>query len=153
MLAQRLVDFLQDRDVKYVRIQHSTAYTAPEVAHSAHVSGKDLAKTVLVKIDDQLAMAVLPANLHVDLERLREAADASSVHLATEEEFGRRFPDCELGAMPPFGHLYDMPVFVAEALTQDEAIAFNAGSNRELFQLPYADFDRLEGPRVVDFAI
>jgi len=111
-----------------------------------------LAKTVIVNIDGALAMALLPASLHVDLSQLRLAASAKNVALASEEEFKERFPDCETGAMPPFGNLYDMPVFADESLARDKEIAFNAGSHRELVRLAWEDFVRLAEPKTVRFA-
>jgi len=149
MTAQSLKSFLDTNHVKYTTISHSPAYTAQEVAASAHIPGKELAKTVIVKVDGEFAMAVLPASKHISLSRLRTAAGAGDAEIATEEEFEKLFPDCELGAMPPFGNLYDMPVFAAKELTEDEEIAFNAGSHTELVQLAYRDFDKLVHPKVV----
>ena len=148
MPAKRLKEFLDGQKVKYVVIQHSPAFTAQEIAASAHVSGKELAKTVMVRIDGKMAMAVLPASFKVDFDRLREAAGAESAELAGEAEFEDMFPGCEVGAMPPFGNLYDMEVYVSERLAEDEEIAFNAGSHTELVRLAYADFERLVSPRV-----
>ena len=148
MPAKRLKEFLDGRKVKYVVIQHSPAFTAQEIAASAHVSGKELAKTVMVRIDGKMAMAVLPASFKVDFDRLREAAGAERVELAGEAEFEDMFPGCEVGAMPPFGNLYDMEVYVSKRLAEDEEIAFNAGSHTELVRLAYADFERLVSPRV-----
>jgi Ala-tRNA(Pro) deacylase len=149
MPAQQLKSFLDSNRVKYTTITHSPEYTAQEIAASAHIPGKDLAKTVIVKVDGEFAMAVLPASMHVSLSRLREAAGAGDAEIASEEEFEKLFPDCELGAMPPFGNLYNMPVYAAEQLTEDDEIAFNAGSHSELVQLAYSDFDKLVHPKVV----
>jgi len=149
MPAQQLESFLDSNHVKYKTITHSPEYTAQEVAASAHIPGKELAKTVIVKVDGEFAMAVLPATTHLSLSRLRTAAGAGDAEIASEDEFEKLFPDCELGAMPPFGNLYDMPVFAAEQLTEDDQIAFNAGSHSELVQLAYSDFDKLVHPKVV----
>ncbi len=149
MPTQTLKSFLDNNQVKYTIITHSPEYTAQEIAASAHIPGKDLAKTVIVKIDGDFAMAVLPASMHVSLARLKEAAGAGNAEIASEEEFEKLFPDCELGAMPPFGNLYDMPVFAAKELTEDVEIAFSAGTHSELVQLAYRDFDRLVHPTVV----
>jgi Ala-tRNA(Pro) deacylase len=149
MPVQKLKEFLDSQRVKYVTIYHSPAFTAQEIAASAHVPGKELAKTVMVKIDGKLAMAVLPASFRVDLEMLKDVTGATSVELAGEKEFKDLFPACEVGAMPPFGNLYGMDVYVSEALTEDEEIAFNAGSHTELVRLAYADFERLVQPKVV----
>ncbi len=152
MPVRKLKEFLDGHGVKYVMISHSRAYTAQEIAASAHVPGKELAKTVMVQLDGEMAMAVLPASSQIDLRRLGEVTGAADVELATEGQFQGLFPDCELGAMPPFGNLYGMPVYVAEELAEDEEIAFNAGSHTELIRLRYEDFERLVEPKVVRFA-
>jgi Ala-tRNA(Pro) deacylase len=152
MPARQLQEFLNNHRIKYITVSHSLAYTAQEIAASAHITGKELAKTVIVKIDGKLAMAVLPASSHVDFKRLKRATGAAHVELASEHEFQARFPECEVGAMPPFGNLYNMDVFVAERLAEDEEIAFNAGTHTELIRLAYRDFERLVKPKVVDFA-
>jgi Ala-tRNA(Pro) deacylase len=152
MPVAKLKEFLDQNRVKYVSLRHSTAYTAQEIAASAHVKGRNMAKTVVVKLSGKLALAVLPAKYHVILEKLKAEAGAGSAELATEEEFVKTFPGCETGAMPPFGNLYGLPVYVDETLTRDEEIAFNAGSHTELIQLAYADFARLAGPTVVRFS-
>ncbi len=152
MPAQKLKDFLDRHNIKYVTISHSFAYTAQEIAASAHVAGKELAKTVMVKIDDKMAMAVLPASHKVNFDLLKRAAGASKVELANEQEFRDMFPESEVGAMPPFGNLYGMEVFVDEILSQDEEIAFNAGSHTELIKLAYRDFESLVKPKATKFA-
>jgi len=148
MPVNKLKKFLDSHDVKYDSISHSPAYSAQAIAESAHIPGKDLAKTVIVRIDDKFAMAVLPASCRVHLGHLKVAASASHVELATEIEVENLFPDCERGAMPPFGNLYDLDVYVAEELTEDEEIAFSAGSHSELIRLSYKDFDNLVTPKV-----
>ena len=153
MPAKKLKDFLDKERVKYVSITHSPAYTAQEVAASAHVHGKDLAKTVIVKVDGKLAMAVVPASQKVSLDRLCSLAGTNEVNLAGEQEFKDKFPDCEIGAMPPFGNLYDMDVYASETLSKDKEIAFNAGSHTELIQLPYQDFERLVHPKVAKISL
>ena len=152
MPAQRLKAFLDQQRVKYIALYHSPAYTAQEIAASAHVSGRELAKTVVVWLDDRLALAVVPANRNVVLEDLRVAAGAQQARRATEEEFKQQFPDCEPGAMPPFGHLYGMDVYAAETLAQDERITFNAGTHSELIQMRWADFERLAQPKIAPFS-
>ena len=149
MPVDKLRQFLDAEGVKYVLIIHSRAYTAQEIAESAHVSGKDLAKTVIVKIDGTMAMAVVPAPEKAPLARIREVVGARKVELATEDEFRSLFPDCELGAMPPFGNLYGLDVYVAESLSTGREIAFNAGSFVELVRLAYEDFERLVRPKVI----
>ena len=152
MPTQKLKEYLDSHDIKYVTISHSPAYTAQMIAASAHIPGKELAKTVMVEIDGKMAMAVLPASEHVLLRRLEEASGAKAARLASEDEFKDAFPGCDVGAMPPFGNLYDMDVYVAESLTEDEEIAFNAGSHTQLMKLAYRDFDRLVKPKVFDFS-
>jgi Ala-tRNA(Pro) deacylase len=151
MPARKLKEFLQKENVKYVSILHSTAYTAQEVAASAHVTGKELAKTVIVELDGKMAMAVLPANRKIVLQDLREVTGSDQVKFATEEEFRLKFPECETGAMPPFGNLYGMDVYLAESLTANDQIAFNAGSHSEVVRMPFVDFERLVKPKVLSF--
>ena len=152
MPVKKLKDFLDERKVKYVSIKHSTAYTAQEIAAAAHIPGKELAKTVMIKVDGKLAMAVLPASYKVDFDLLKDAAGAGKVELATEQEFKDMFPECEVGGMPPFGNLWDMEVYVAKSLAEDEEIAFNAGSHTELIKLAYKDFERLVEPKVMKYS-
>lgn len=151
MPSKKLKEFLDSRGVKYVSIQHSIAYTAPEVAESAHIAGRDFAKTVIVKVDGEMAMVVLPANRKIVLSDLRDILVGSKVELATEREFQSRFPDCELGAMPPFGNLYGLRVYVAKSLTEENEIAFNAGTHREVIKMNFADYVDLVQPTVMDF--
>jgi Ala-tRNA(Pro) deacylase len=153
MPVQALREYLDYHLVKYVVIQHSPAFTMQEVASAAHIPGKDLAKTVIVEIDGRLAMAVLPASQKVELEQLRESLGAQRVTLAREDVFRGRFPECEPGAMPPFGNLYDMDVYVADSLAEDEEIAFNAGSHTQLVRMAYRDFERLVQPQTLHFAV
>jgi Ala-tRNA(Pro) deacylase len=149
MPLEKLRNFLNRHKIKYLMIRHSPAYTAQEIAASAHVSGNEMAKTVMVKVDGKMAMAVLPASHKVDFGLLKMVTGATDVELATEQEFANLFPGCELGAMPPFGNLFDMEVYAAESLAEDEEIFFNAGSHSELMKLAYRDFERLVEPRVV----
>jgi len=148
MIVRRLKEFLDSQKIKYVVISHSPAYTAMEVAQSAHIPGKDLAKVVIVVLDGRTCMAVMPATRKLDLERLRQSANASEARLATEDEFRKLFPECETGAMPPFGNLYEMEVYVSAQLAADHEIAFNAGSHTEIIKLTYADYARLVKPKV-----
>jgi Ala-tRNA(Pro) deacylase len=151
MPITKLQRFLDEHNILYTRISHSLAYTSQGIAALAHIPGRELAKTVVVKIDGKMAMAVLPASAHIDLSRMRAAVSANAVELATEAEFKDRFPDCETGAMPPFGNLYELPVFVDDSLTRDKEIAFNACSHRELIRMAYADFETLVKPKVLSF--
>jgi Ala-tRNA(Pro) deacylase len=152
MPLSKVKAFLDAHGTKYVAVSHSKAYTAQGIAAISHISGRELAKTVIVKLDDNLAMAVLPASYQVDLEGLRRATGVQVAELATEREFKQHFPDCETGAMPPFGNLYGIPVYVDQALTEDREIAFNAGSHHELIKMGYRDFHQLVKPEVMEFS-
>ena len=149
MPSTKLKQFLDDNDIKYVSIMHSLAFTAVDIAKSAHIPSKEMAKTVILKVDGKLAMAVVPANYKVKLDLLQQALGSDSVELATEQEFTKRFPDCEVGAMPPFGNLYDMEVYVAESLTEDQKISFNGGSHLEILQMDYRDYENLVQPKFI----
>lgn len=151
MPAKKLKQFLDSRGVEYECIAHSPAFSAPDVAASAHVDSRDFAKTIIVRIAGRMAMIVLPANRKIALPELRELLGRHDVELATEAEFRSRFPDCELGAMPPFGNLYDLPVYVSQSLADETEIAFNAGTHAEVVKMAVADYVRLVKPQVVDF--
>jgi len=148
MPLSKLRDFLDSQSVKYLVLSHSLAYTAQGIAALVHVSGKKLAKTVICKIDGLLAMVVVPASEHVDLDRLRKLTGAQSVEIASEREFSNAFADCETGAMPPFGNLYDMAVYADASLADNEEITFSAGSHRELVRMSWTDMARLVNPTV-----
>jgi Ala-tRNA(Pro) deacylase len=149
MSIQDLQNYLDERHVEYTLINHSRTYTAQETAQSAHIPGREIAKAVVVRIDGTAAMVVQPATSKVHLGKLKKLTGAKSVSLADEEDLKDLFPDCELGAMPPFGNLYGLQVYVGEELTHDEEIAFNAGSHTELIKLAYRDFESLVHPEVV----
>jgi Ala-tRNA(Pro) deacylase len=149
MPVKKIKDFLDSHGIKYMTISHSAAYTAQEIAAVASVPGKELAKTVIVRIDGRYAMAVLPASCKVDFELFREQLGASKVELAGEHEFSGMFPECEIGAMPPFGSLYGVEIYMCERLRDDREIAFNAGTHTELIKMQLEDFERLEKPRVI----
>lgn len=153
MPRKKLKEFLDSNKVKYISIQHSSAYTAQEIAAIAHIPGKDVAKTVIIKIDGKMAMAVLPASYKVSFDHLKEALGVKEVRLAYEQEFMDKFPDCEVGAMPPFGNIYGMEVFVAESLAEDEEIAFNACSHTELIKMSFSDFEKLVKPKRIKFSV
>jgi Ala-tRNA(Pro) deacylase len=152
MPVRRLKEFLDRHHVKYVCISHSPAFTAQEIAATAHIPGQELAKTVMIRVDGRMAMAVLPASYKINLDHLQELIGARQVELADERSFRDKFPECEVGAMPPFGNLYDMDVYVADVLAEDDEIAFNAGSHTELIRMDYRDFERLVDPRILAFA-
>jgi Ala-tRNA(Pro) deacylase len=152
MPTKKIKEFLDSNKVKYTSISHSSAYTAMEIAAMAHVPGKDLAKTVMIKINGHMAMAVLPATHMIKMDLLKKAVGSDDVRLATEQEFKDKFVDCEVGAMPPFGNLYSMDVYASNALKEDEEIVFNAGSHTELIKLSYKDFERLVNPRIAEIS-
>jgi Ala-tRNA(Pro) deacylase len=149
----RVKELLDKNGVKYEQYKHRQAFTAQGVAQEQHVSGKLVAKVVVVKTGGQYALAVLPAHCKVDLEKICEVTGSSDVALATEDEFARLFPDCELGAMPPFGNLYNLRTYVDTALERDEEIFFQAGTHVDTIKMKYADFHRLVQPKVADFAL
>jgi Ala-tRNA(Pro) deacylase len=149
MPARKLKEFLEQEHVPFTSIVHDETFTAQETAQAAHVPGYELAKTVMVELDGKMAMVVVPATRKVILQDLREVTGAARVRFATEDQFKTMFPDCEVGAMPPFGNLYGMEVFVAPGLAADEEIAFNAGTHTEVVKMSFADFDRLVHPTVV----
>ncbi len=153
MPVNRLKEFLDSNKIKYISSFHSNAYTAQEVAASAHIPGRKIAKTVMVKIDDKMAMAVMSASDKVDFALLIKAAGARKAELAIENEFADLFPGCHIGAIPPFGNLYDMQVIVDEKLTDQTEIVFNAGSYTELITLHYEDFKSLAKPCVANISI
>ncbi len=152
-MLKRLKEYLDQHSIKYQTITHSVAYTSQEIAAAAHISGQQMAKVVMVKADGEMIMTVLPASHVVDLRRLQEISGARNVVLASESEYAPLFEDCEPGAMPPFGNLFNLKVYVSTPLSDDEQIAFNAGSHRELVRLSYKDFDRLVKPQTAAFSI
>lgn len=149
MPAQRLIDFLDEHNVKYVCIRHSMAFTALDIAKSAQISSKEMAKSLVVSVNGKSAITVVPAAYKIDLRLLQDAFDTDDVSLTGENQFARLFPDCEIGAMPPFGNLYDMDTYVAESMTEHNWIAFNAGSHSEIIRMPYKNFEALAQPRFV----
>jgi Ala-tRNA(Pro) deacylase len=152
MPVAKLKEFLDRNEVPYETIPHPPAYTTQDVAAAARIPAREVAKTVIVRIDGNMAMVVLEAPDRVDLERLREVTGAKSIELAGEDEFRDLFPNCEPGAMPPFGNLWGMPVFVDQRLREEEVIAFNAGTHDELVRLPYGAFERLVQPVVAELS-
>lgn len=146
----KLAAYLRENHVWFEAQHHRAAYTAQEVAASEHVPGQQVAKVVIAIADDALVMVVLPANRRADLVKLRAALGARSLRLADEHDFARRFSDCELGTMPPFGNLYDLPVYVDRMLAEDETIVFQAGTHTDTMRIRYADYARLARPTIVD---
>lgn len=153
MILARLKKYLDENKVPYVTISHAPAYTAEEIAHLVHVPGKDVAKTVMINIHGKTAMAVLPSSDTINFKILSMELKGADVYLEDEDEFRKDFPDCEVGAMPPFGNLYAMDVYVSKRLAEDEQIVFNAGTHQDMVKLRYQDFARLVQPRVLDFSV
>jgi Ala-tRNA(Pro) deacylase len=148
-ILTKLKEFLDANRIRYVVRSHRPAYTARAVAAAEHVPGREMAKVVMVRDGADYLMAVLPAPYRVSLERLAQAAGLPSLHLATETEFAGLFPGCQPGAMPPFGNLYGIPVWVDESLARDDEIVFNAGNHEQTVHMRYADFARLVQPKTV----
>jgi len=152
MPAKIIKEFLDQNNCKYVSIKHSRAFTAQEIAASAHIHGKQIAKTVVLKVDGKLIFAVLPATYKVDFNLLKEELKAENVRLANEPEFKDKCPGCEVGAMPPMGNLFNLETYVAASLVEDEEIAFNAGNHTELIRMLYTDFEKIVKPKILRFS-
>lgn len=146
MPVAALKKFLDNRGAAYECFTHSPAYTAQEVAHCAHICGKTLAKTVMLFIDDGMAMVVMPATSRIRWDRFMRAMGTDFVELADEDDFKDRFPGCEIGAIPPFGNLYDLPVYIDDTITRNDTIVFSAGSHDELIKMRMADYMELVRP-------
>lgn len=151
-ILKRLEEFLKKNSAAFKVVSHQEAFTAQEVAAAMHVHGRELAKAVMLKVNGKYVMAVLPAHLKVDIEKLKSVLKEKNLRLATEDEFKKLFPDCEPGAEPPFGNLYNIDTLVDESLTRDEHIFFNAGNHYEAVDMVYSDYVKLVKPRVAEFA-
>jgi Ala-tRNA(Pro) deacylase len=151
MPSKKLKEYLDKNEIQYITITHSLAYTAQKVAAAAHISGWEIAKTVIVKADGKMAMAVLPASTLINMDALKTVTGTENVELASEKEFSSLFPECETGAMPPFGNLYGMDVYVSSTLAQEDYIAFNAGTHTEVIKMSFKDFERLVSPKITEF--
>lgn len=151
-VPKRIREFLDSHKVYYQFCTHSPAYTAQGVAHAQHISGKEVAKVVVVVAGGRKLMAVVPASHRVELEQLGRVAGETELRLSTEEEFQHLFPDCELGAMPPFGNLYGIDVWMDEALKSSSTITFNAGTHMETIQMGLGDYEKLVQPKTASFS-
>jgi Ala-tRNA(Pro) deacylase len=151
-ILTKLREFLDQNQVEYTHTSHPLAYTAREVASAEHVPAKEMAKTVIFLGEQGYGMAVLPADSVVDLEQLRLDLGLARLRLATEAELSELFPACELGAMPPFGNLFDLPVYVDSRMAGEDTITFNAGTHRDVIHMHFRDFERLVHPAIVPFA-
>jgi Ala-tRNA(Pro) deacylase len=153
MVSEKLKDFLDKNKVGYLIAQHSEVYTAQEIAAALHVPGKELAKVVIVKSEHTFVMIVLPASWRIDIVKLQKVLGAKEIRLATEDEFRNLFPDCEVGAMPPFGNLYGLAIYVDKSLAEDEEIFFQAGNHFESIKMNCRDYQNLVKPRIAEFAV
>jgi Ala-tRNA(Pro) deacylase len=149
---QRLEKYLHEEGVSFDIVTHSVAYTAQEVAAVQHTPGRKLAKVVLIDADGKLVMLVLPASYRIDFPKVKALLEAGKVRLAREEEFAGTFTDCEVGAMPPFGNLYGLPVYVDSSLTEAREIIFKVGSHTTSMKMSFSDYKRLVDPEIVDFS-
>lgn len=152
MPARIIKEFLDQNHLKYVAIKHSRAFTAQEIAASAHIHGKKIAKTVVLKVDGKLVFAVLPASYKIDIEMLQESLGNDNIRLANEQEFKDKCPGCEVGAMPPMGNLFNIDTYVAASLVEDDEIAFNAGNHTELIRMQYSDYEKAVKPKILRFS-
>ncbi|MCP4294649.1 MAG: YbaK/EbsC family protein [Proteobacteria bacterium] len=150
MLSTKLKNCLEEHHIWYNSIKHSIAYTSQEIAEQTHVSGKEFAKTLIIKQDSKLVMVVIPADRRLDLKKLKKNLGATNIELAAEEEFRELFPDCEMGAMPPFGNLYGMDVYLAKAMVEGEEISFNAGTHSDIVKLSFEDYAKLVHPIIME---
>lgn len=148
-MLRRLKESLDGAKVSYEVYNHPRAFTAQEIAASQHMTGRAMAKVVILKVDGTIVMAVLPSNRMVSFEHVRAGLGAKDVSLVTEDHFAELFPECEIGAMPPFGNLFGIPVYVDPALEKHESIYFNAGNHLQTVRLKFADFKRLVNPRTM----
>lgn len=153
MVAKKLKQLLDTNKIKYVSLTHSPAFTAEDISKSIHVSSDKVAKSVIVKLGDQLVFAIIPGNNKINLEKLKILTKSSDAQLASENDFKHHFSDCEVGAMPPFGHLYGMKVYVDNSLAKDKEIAFNAGTHSEVIKMSYKDYVSLFDPVFGDFVL
>ncbi len=151
-ICERLKNFLDSNGVKYITILHSTAFTSQEIAASAHVKGKEFAKCVIVKSNGDFFMLVIPSDHKISFEKAKKALNVEDLKLASEDEFRTLFPDCETGAMPPFGNLYGVPVYAEEKLKLNEEISFNGGTHNDVVRMKMDDYIRLVNPVFSDLS-
>lgn len=151
-MSEKLQNLLKEKSVHYELLTHPKAYTAQEVAHALHTTGKVCAKAVILTVDGKYTMAVVPAPHKVNISKLKDVLKANNVHLAKEDDLRTLFPDSELGAEPALGNLYNMPVVVAWQLAEKSDIIFNAGSHTECIKIAYQDYEKLTQPVVGDIS-
>ena len=151
-ISRKVKGFLDENHIDYKILAHRETYTAQEIAAALHVSGQELVKIVVVKSGDGCVMTLLPASYKINMGKIKKILGDNQAILATEKDFKDLFPDCEVGAMPPFGNLYDIDVYVDRSLTKDEEILFQAGNHVETIKMKYEDFERISKPKVAEFA-
>ncbi|OGQ14126.1 MAG: hypothetical protein A3B70_04670 [Deltaproteobacteria bacterium RIFCSPHIGHO2_02_FULL_40_11] len=151
-MARSLYKYLKGHHVSYKNLRCPTNYSAQQLAHAKHISGYDVAKTVVLKTDDGFVVGVTPACYRVDFGKMKKLLGTQELRLATEAEIQKLFPDCELGAMPPFGNIYNVPVYVDQHLKENKAIVFAAGSHTNAIQVKYGDFEKWAKPKLGDFS-
>src|SRR5262245_40901134 len=151
-ISTKLKEQLDREGVTYTHHVHPEAYTAQEIAAAAHVPGREMVKCVVLMADDQLVMAVLSANQIANLDALRAEIGCRTLRLATEDEFRNAFPTCQIGAMPPFGNIFDLPTYCERALDRNQQIEFNAGTHYDTIRMAFIDFKRVADPKLVSFA-
>ncbi|HLG30066.1 MAG TPA: YbaK/EbsC family protein [Candidatus Brocadiales bacterium] len=150
-ILRRLREYLDENKVRYEVSSHREAFTAQDIAAALHVPGQKLAKVVMIKSGERFMMAVLPATWKIDMEKMKKVLKNTDVRLATESEFKDLFPACDVGAMPPFGNLYNLDVYVDKSLTEDREIVFNAGTHVDTVNMNYQDFATLVKPIIAEF--
>ena len=148
----RVIELLDKSEVRYEVTEHPPAFTAQQVAAVEHEPGKYVAKPVIVKADGKYMMCVLSACYKIDLGALKSQLGAKSVELAQEKEIGKIFDDCELGAEPPFGNLYDLPTIMDKVLEKDDHITFQAGTHEKAIRMSMDDYQKLVEPKVLEFS-
>lgn len=151
-VVRRLKEYLDKNNIKYIEISHSPSYTAQEIAESVNVPGDELAKTIIVRADGSYSVVVLPASHRINFDFLKLKMGAKEVRLADEAEIEGIFPDCEVGAMPPFGNLYGLPVYVSSVFLSRDEITFNAGTHSDVIRMKYEDFERIVNPVIESFS-
>jgi Ala-tRNA(Pro) deacylase len=151
VMREKLEKLFEEENVHFEIMAHAEVYTAQETAADLHVPGSQVAKVVMVKANGGLVMLVLPAEYNIDFGKLKTVLGVKKVALASEEDFGDLFPDCDTGAMPPFGNLYGVPVWIDDHLADQESITFNACTHHEAARIAYRDYERLVKPEVAAF--
>jgi Ala-tRNA(Pro) deacylase len=151
--SQKIISYLSQNKIPYEICEHPLAYTAMEIAGSQHVPGRQIIKSVIIKIENEFLMCILPAIYYIDLYKLQGALRAKHIEIASEEEAAKLFPDYEVGAEPPFGHLYNMPVYADKILEEDEDILFNAGTHTDMIKMKWRDYKKLANPILIDMGI